>query len=359
MQRVIITTGGTGGHIFPALAVAEELKAQYPDIAILFMGAQYGPEKKLALQAGLEFAGLPVRGLLGRGWRAAGAACAMVRAVVQACGIIRRFKPDIVAGFGGYAAFAPVMAARLCHVPCLLHEQNAIPGTANKTLARLTHKVCLSLPVAQGFAPEKCVLTGNPVRKSVAALYGTVAKSDTRHVLIMGGSLGAHALNMYIVSILPQLKAAGIELLHQTGVNDATAVQQAYVAAGYDAACVSPFIDDMAAAYRWADVVFCRSGATTVAELAAAGKAAIFVPFPYAIHDHQTYNARSMTQCGAAVLVPEKDLPQTDVVALLCDLFLHQEKIQAMAQAAHGQAHIDAAAAVVREIQLLVKGNNE
>jgi UDP-N-acetylglucosamine--N-acetylmuramyl-(pentapeptide) pyrophosphoryl-undecaprenol N-acetylglucosamine transferase len=359
MQRVIITTGGTGGHIFPALAVAEELKAQYPDISILFMGAQYGPEKKLALQAGLEFVGLPVRGLLGRGWKAAGAACAMLRAVVQAYGIIRRFKPDIVAGFGGYAAFAPVMAARLCRVPCLLHEQNAIPGTANKTLARLTHKVCLSLPVAQGFDPKKCVVTGNPVRSSVAALYGAIAQGDTRHLLIMGGSLGAHALNNYIVSILPQLKAAGIELLHQTGVNDVDAVRHAYVAAGYDAACVNAFIDDMAGAYRWADVVFCRSGATTVAELAAAGKAAIFVPFPYAIHDHQTHNARSMTQCGAALLVPEQELPQTDVVALLLDLFSHKEKLQSMAQAAHEQAHIDAAAAVVREMNCLVKGKYE
>lgn len=353
MQRVILTTGGTGGHIFPALAVAEELKHACPNVRILFMGAQYGPEKQLAAQAGLDFIGLPVRGLLGRGFRAVGAAAAMCGAVLLAWRELGAFRPDIVAGFGSYAAFAPVFAARLRGIPCLLHEQNAICGASNRTLGRLVQKICLSLPVESGFNPAKCVLTGNPVRRSVAALYGGAPQRVSRHLLVMGGSLGAHALNEYIVGILPQLKEAGVQVLHQTGARDESAVREAYVRAGYAADCVCAFIDDMAAAYAWADLAFCRSGATTVAELAAAGKPAVFVPFPHAIHDHQTCNARSMTECGAAMMVAEKDLPHMDVARLLARLFSEEGTLRHMGEAAHSQARIDAAAAVVREMRAL------
>ncbi|MGN0009482.1 MAG: undecaprenyldiphospho-muramoylpentapeptide beta-N-acetylglucosaminyltransferase [Desulfovibrionaceae bacterium] len=353
MQRVILTTGGTGGHVFPALAVAEELKLACPDVRILFIGGQYGPERQLATQAGLEFVGLPVRGLLGRGIRAVGAAAAMVGAVFSASRELARFRPDVVAGFGGYAAFAPVMAARLCGVPCLLHEQNAVPGSCNRVLGRMARKICLSLPVSSGFAPEKCVLTGNPVRRSVAALYGGATARDSRRLLVMGGSLGAHALNMFIVDILPRLREAGVEILHQTGAQDEAAVREAYVRAGYGPDCVTAFIRDMAAAYAWADLAFCRSGATTVAELAAAGKPAVFVPFPYAIHDHQTCNARSMTECGAAMMVAERDLAHVDAGRLLIQLFADRDTLRRMGEAAHSRAHVDAAAAVVRELRAL------
>lgn len=169
MDKILLTTGGTGGHIFPALAVAEELLRRDPASRLLFVGSLYGPEERLARQAGIPFAGLPVRGFLGRGLKAVGAGARMSWAVLKALNIVRRFQPRAVAGFGGYAAFAPMLAARILGVPGILHEQNAVAGTSNQLLARLAQRVCLSLPGTEGFAPEKCVLTGNPVRRAVSA----------------------------------------------------------------------------------------------------------------------------------------------------------------------------------------------
>ena len=172
MERVLLTTGGTGGHIFPALAVAEDLRLRHPGVELLFVGSQYGPEQRLARAAGIDFIGLPVRGFLGRGLRAFAAAGRMACAVCRARGIIRRFRPQVVAGFGGYAAFAPMLAARLAGVPTVLHEQNAIAGMSNRILGRLARRICLSLPGTEGFDASRPVLPGNPVRAAVVALAG-------------------------------------------------------------------------------------------------------------------------------------------------------------------------------------------
>jgi len=232
MRRVILTTGGTGGHIFPALAVAEEITRRHPKARILFLGGQYGPEADLAARAGLEYVGLPVRGVMGRGLRAVAAAGAMALGVWRAVSVVRRFDPDMVVGFGGYAAFAGVLAARLCGRPAAIHEQNSIPGLTNRLLGRVVQRVFLSLPDTAGIFPaRRCVLTGNPVRAAIVAsgeAAATPRSARSRRLLVMGGSLGARAVNEAVVAALPALRDAGVELWHQTGTADWERVRAGY-----------------------------------------------------------------------------------------------------------------------------------
>ena len=355
MERLLLTTGGTGGHIFPALAVAEEARRLHPGVRILFVGSQYGPEGEWARKAGLDFVGLPVRGFIGRGLRSVGAACGMAVALVRALWLVRSFRPQVVAGFGGYAAFAPVAAARFWGIPVAVHEQNAVAGVSNKTLGRMAHKVLLSLAGTQGFAAHKCVLTGNPVREAVAAVGQQDCAFDRKHLLITGGSQGATALNKAVVAALPRLMEAGVTWKHQTGQRDLAWVREAYAAAGCDTEWAQPFIHDMAEAYAWADLVLCRSGATSVAELAAAGRGSVLVPFPFATHDHQTHNARLLAETGAAMMVAEKDLEIFDMTALLLRLLGEPHTLADMGRAALAEARPDAAQAVVREISALIE----
>ena len=351
MDNILLTTGGTGGHIFPALAVAEELRRRNPNASLLFVGSLYGPEERLMRQAGIPFEGLPVRGLLGRGFKAVGAGAQMALAVGKAVGILHRFKPDVVAGFGGYAAFAPMLAARILGVPGVLHEQNAIAGASNRFLARLARRVCISLPNTSGFDMKKCVFTGNPVRAAVSAVGQVDRHRQTRRLLVMGGSQGAHALNAFMLENLAEFRGAGVEIRHQTGITDEGSVRAAYVAAGYAPECVSAFIDDMAGAYAWADVTLCRAGASTVAELCAAGLPSVLVPFPYAIHDHQTRNAEVLTRSGAAVLVPEGRMAVQHMSDILLRLLTMPGEREPMTAAALAAARPDAAARVVAVLE--------
>lgn len=356
MERLLLTTGGTGGHIFPALAVAEALRRVCPQARILFVGSDYGPEARLAASAGLDFVGLPVRGVVGRGFRAAGSVARLLAATGRALAVVRRFRPQVVAGFGGYAAVAPMLAGRCLGVPCVLHEQNAVAGASNRLLAHLARKVCLSLPGSEGFPREKCVLTGNPVRAAVAAVGAEPRDFSGRHLLIMGGSLGAHAINMHMREHVPRLRAAGVAILHQTGSADVAAVRAAYVAAGYDPSCVTAFIDDMAAAYAWADLALCRAGATSVAELCAAGVPSVLVPFPFAAHDHQTRNAEALRDAGAALLVPQVHMESAGIVDRVLELLDDPRRRAAMSAAARRNARPDAADRVLREIRAVRVG---
>lgn len=358
MDKILLTTGGTGGHIFPALAVAEELRRRDPGAKLLFVGSEYGPEARLCARAGIDFAGLPVRGFLGRGLRALGAAARMSVAVGKAMALVRGFRPDAVAGFGGYAAFAPMLAARLCGVPAVLHEQNAVAGTSNRVLSRLAATVCVSLPGTRGFPAEKCVLTGNPVRAAIAHVAkrreGAAARG-TKRLLVLGGSQGAHSLNALMPGLLDRLRADGVEIRHQSGEKDLAATRAAYVAAGYAPECVSPFIDDMAEAYAWADLALCRAGASTVAELCAAAVPSVLVPFPAAIHDHQTRNAEVLATAGAARLVQERDFGCTDMAGLLAGLLRDAETLAAMGRSARSLARPDAAAAVADALEAVAR----
>ncbi|MDR3357820.1 MAG: undecaprenyldiphospho-muramoylpentapeptide beta-N-acetylglucosaminyltransferase [Desulfovibrio sp.] len=353
MRNVILTTGGTGGHIFPALAVAEEMRRQYPGLRLKFVGSLYGPEKEIMREKDISFEGLPVRGVLGRGPRAVAAAGMMAAAVAKAAGIVRRCKPQVVLGFGGYASFAPMLAAALLGVPSVLHEQNAAAGASNRLMGRFARRVCLSWPGTPGFARTKCVLTGNPVRAGIRAAGRETRGHRTRRLLVLGGSQGARALNVLLSEILPRLAAAGVEIRHQSGRNDEHDTRRAYASAGYSPKCVSAFIDDMAEAYRWADLVMCRAGASTTAELCVAGLPAVLVPFPYAAYDHQTHNARILEKAGAAVLLPESGLRPDRAGELLLELLENEERRGRMSLAALGMARPDAATrviAVLREV---------
>ena len=399
MKRIILTTGGTGGHIFPALAVAEELRRRNPGTMLLFMGGQYGQEADLAANSGLDFVGLPVRGILGRGLKGIWAGLGMVRGLVKAFRVISRIKPELVVGFGGYAAFAGVLAARIAGSPTAIHEQNAYPGMTNRLLGKVVDRVFLSLPDASGaFDTKKTVLVGNPVRAAIAELYekrlretglprpgtdadereeqsasgrgpgmsfyggvdapspfdvagqsgvaaasgmsGAAAPSDmsgevarsgppaeadatakaasdvkgaresaaTRspRLLVMGGSLGARAINRTMIPAVGALREAGIEIWHQTGASEYESVRAAYREAGADHVRVEPFIADMQRAYAWADLVLCRAGGSSMAEITAAGLPAILVPLPKAAQDHQRHNARFLEREGGAVVLEQE-----------------------------------------------------
>lgn len=356
MEKVILTTGGTGGHIFPALAVAEELRKRHPQIELLFMGSLYGPEKRLAEKNGLAFEGLNVRGFLGRGLKALPAALNMFISLLRAGKRIRNFKPDIVAGFGGYASFAPVLAAWLAKRPIIIHEQNAIPGAGNRFLSHLADRVCISIPGTGGLG-ERTRLCGNPVRAVFGQTYHRrqAKKEMGKNLLILGGSQGAHALNEFIMENLSDLARAGIKLRHQTGERDLEAVKKAYIQANLDSSQVFSFMDNMAEAYEWADLILCRAGASTIAEICACGLPAVFVPLPTAIYDHQTKNAQALEKTGAALLVPEAELKGKDAIGMILELLGNKEKLHEMGSTAHKMAKMNAAALLVDCMEETVK----
>ncbi|WP_294558258.1 undecaprenyldiphospho-muramoylpentapeptide beta-N-acetylglucosaminyltransferase [uncultured Mailhella sp.] len=358
--RIIITTGGTGGHIFPALAVIEALRKKHPDVEVLFVGGLYGPEKDLASRAGVPFRGLPVRGFLGRGFKALSAGAAMLAGVWKALFIVRSFRPDAVMGFGGYAAFASVFAARLLGRPCALHEQNAIPGAANKILGRMVKRICLSWPQSRqepSFPEERCVLTGNPIRAGIAAL-GEQARENGMHLLVMGGSQGARAINNMVISMLPALREAGVHIVHQTGEGEYESVRLGYLEAGFSPeetdAIVRPFIHDMAEVYASSSLALCRAGATSLAELAATGTPSVLIPFPFAAHDHQTGNARAMQDAGGGILLPQKDAQRMaeegSLAPMLIELLRDKERLAAMRKGALTLARPHAASDVAEEL---------
>ncbi len=353
IRRAVLTTGGTGGHIFPALSVAEELRRRAPDAEILFIGGAYGPEGGLAEKAGLRFAALKVRGVLGRGLKAVAAAALLACGVVQARGLLADFRPQVVAGFGGYAGFCPVLAARTLGIPAVVHEQNSVPGAANRLLARFASRVCVTYPDETGaFPAAKLARTGNPVRAAILGLRDR-ARPERRdqglRLLVVGGSQGARALNSAVATAWPRLRGLGVELWHQTGALDLSRMQEAYAATG--GARVAPFIEDMAEAYAWADLVTARAGATTLAELTVAGLPSLLVPFPFATHDHQTVNARYLAARGGAVLLPEPELTPERLEREIGELVRSPDRLAAMAAAARGEGRPDAASAVADELE--------
>lgn len=356
MEKVILTTGGTGGHIFPALAVAEELRKRYPKIELLFIGSLYGPEKRLAEKNGLAFEGLNVRGFLGRGFRAVPAALNMMKSIWQARKLIKKFNPDVVGGFGGYASFAPVVAAWLGKKPIIIHEQNAIAGAGNRFLSRLADKICVSIPGTKGLG-AKALISGNPVR----AVFGEVyhkrldKKGKGKNLFILGGSQGAHALNKFIIENLSTFVREGINLRHQTGEKDLHLAREAYIHANLDPGQAFAFIDDMAEAYEWADLILCRAGASTIAEICACALPTIFVPLPIAIYDHQTKNARALEKAEAALLIPEAELKEDNTIRIILDLLNDQEKLQSMGKAAYKLAKPDAAGILVDCMEEIAK----
>ncbi|WP_187170621.1 undecaprenyldiphospho-muramoylpentapeptide beta-N-acetylglucosaminyltransferase [Salidesulfovibrio onnuriiensis] len=352
MDRVVLTTGGTAGHIFPALAVADELRSRNPECAILFLGGN-GPEGALAHKHGLEFRELPAKGIMGKGLGAKiNGVLQVFRGILKARGELKNFKPQVVAGFGGYAGFSPVIAATMQGIPSAVHEQNSVPGVTNRLLGKRVDRVFLSFEdTTGGFPAAKTQRTGNPVRKEIFEARGKAGAG--RNLLILGGSQGAKAINDAVIDMLPGLMERGITLLHQAGSADKDRVRRAYEQAGANPAQVKGFMEDMGAAYAWADLAICRSGASTVFEIAAAGVPAIFVPFPFATHDHQTMNARAMEQAGAARLVPQGEI--AGLANMVRDLMESPETLRTMAEKAASNAAPRAAAAIADGLEQLAE----
>jgi UDP-N-acetylglucosamine--N-acetylmuramyl-(pentapeptide) pyrophosphoryl-undecaprenol N-acetylglucosamine transferase len=338
VTTVLIMAGGTGGHVFPALAVADVLRARA--CRVVWLGTQRGIESRLVPAAGIPVEWVRVAGLRGKGvgsWLAA--PLRLLQALADAVGAIRRAQPDVVLGLGGFVAGPGGLAARLLGRPLVIHEQNAIAGLTNRVLARFAHTVAEAFPGS--FAPAVgAVAVGNPVRRAIEALSG-VARTphQPRRLLVFGGSQGAAALNRMVPAALALLdRAERPAVLHQTGRDRRESVAGSYAALDVEAE-VREFIDDMAAAYGWADLAIARSGALTVAELAVAGLPAVLVPFPAAVDDHQTLNARFLANRGAAVLLPEEGLTTERLAGELRTLLgADARALVAMAEAAHRAA---------------------
>lgn len=353
MEKAILTTGGTGGHIFPALAVAEELRRRHPAMELLFVGGEYGMEKDLLAKTGIPFLALPVRGVLGRGLKSLTAMMKLGASTLEARKILKGFAPDVVAGFGGYASFPTMLAAKTLGIPALLHEQNAIAGASNKILARLGVKVCATLPGTSGFAKIEEV-TGNPVRASLRKIR---PKSfvGAKRLFVLGGSQGAAGLNRFMADALPYFAANSVEIIHQCGKKDEQWLKKAYKKFAFPENSVRAFIDDIAGVYEWADLILCRSGASTIAEICIAGVPAVFVPFPAAIHDHQTWNAKILQKTGGALLVPESELETAGTREIILKLLENPEKLAEMSSALLKMARPEAAARIVDNLEKLAK----
>jgi UDP-N-acetylglucosamine--N-acetylmuramyl-(pentapeptide) pyrophosphoryl-undecaprenol N-acetylglucosamine transferase len=344
--RITIMAGGTGGHVFPALAVAHELATR--GWQVHWLGTPDSFEARVVPQQGFEIDTIAAFRLRGQGLRdRLLAPLRLLRAMHQAWQVLRRRRPQVVLGMGGFVTGPGGLVSRLLRMPLVVHEQNAIPGMTNRWLARLASRVLEAFPGSFP-AATGALATGNPVRPEITALGPPEPIGGDRalHLLVMGGSLGAQALNEGVPAALALVPAEERPAVrHQAGRGKAEAARAAYLAAGVTAT-VSEFVDDMAEAYRWADLVICRAGALTVSELMAAGLAAVLVPFPFAVDDHQTVNARFLTRAGAARLLPQTELQPDRLAALLRSLLSDRALLHAMAGEAYRLARRDAATRV-------------
>ena len=344
-RSILIMAGGTGGHIFPALAVADVLRAQ--EWQVTWLGAPNSMEAELVPKHGYQMAAVRFSGLRGKGLlRKLLLPLNLAVALWQSAAAMLRYRPDVVLGMGGYITFPGGLMAALLRRPLVIHEQNSIAGLSNKVLSFLANKVLTGFPDVL----PKAIWCGNPVRSQIANLAPPerryLKRTGSLNLLVVGGSLGAKALNESVPHALTQLPIdARPTVLHQTGRAHHASVVALYQQLGV-AADIQPFIDDMAECYANADLVICRSGALTVAELAAAGVASLLIPFPFAVDDHQTHNARCLSDAGAAILLPQPQLTAAKLAALLTEL--SREKLTAMAQKARSMAKVDAAETVAK-----------
>ncbi len=307
--------GGTGGHIFPALAIAKALSTKGHEV--LWLGSKQGMENSLVPDAGFTIYTMSITGLRGKGLlRWFFAPIRLLRAIVDALQLFRRHRPDVVVGMGGFVSGPGGVASFLLGVPLVIHEQNSVAGLTNRLLQHLAVKVCCAFPQVFNKRGEKYTVTGNPVREDILQLPPLVQRYAQRqntdlHLLILGGSLGAKTLNEKVPKAITRLLAEGktYQVWHQCGKKHWQSDKPLYPEK--EEIRVEPFITDMAAAYAWADVIICRAGALTISEIAAAGCASLFVPYPYAVDNHQYYNALYMQQAGAAEIVQDSELNVT------------------------------------------------
>lgn len=365
-MKLIIAGGGTGGHLFPGIAVAEEFLARDPANEVLFVGTERGIEARAVPAAGYRLELISAAGIRGkRGISQISGIAKMFYGYAQSRKVLKAFRPDLVLGVGGYASLPMVLAAGGMRIPRFIHEQNAIPGQTNRLLARFVDQVFITLQEsARYFPPDKILLTGNPLRRQILDSVGRGQETKDRnssaeaclHLFVFGGSQGAHAINMAMIEALPSLKNSPVRLdiTHQTGEKDCEEVSKAYRAAGIDAR-VTPFIGDMASEYARADLIICRAGATTIAEVTACGKACLFIPFPHAVDDHQRRNAEALLKKDACFMLLEQELSGERLAKVIHELARDAETVKQTGKFAFSLARLDAARIIVDE---MLKGQN-
>jgi UDP-N-acetylglucosamine--N-acetylmuramyl-(pentapeptide) pyrophosphoryl-undecaprenol N-acetylglucosamine transferase len=354
-ETIVIAGGGTGGHLYPGIAIAEELQRRRPGVEIAFAGAGLPLEREILDRHGFRHLAIRSGGVVGKSLagRARGAVRAF-RGLWQATGALLRMRPRAVVGVGGYASGPMVLAAVLLRVPTLIQEQNAMPGLTNRLLAPWVRRVAIAFDEARHAFGGRGEVTGNPIRAAFREVKRKT-RGEGFQVLIFGGSQGARALNSAVIDALAILEPQrlGLRITHGTGAADFERVQAAYAARGFEVA-VSPYIARILEAYERADLVVARAGASTVSEIAACGRASILVPLAAAAHDHQRWNARKFAEAGAAVLLEEKDLSGETLARAILALRNDPTRLLAMERAAASLARPDAAARIADMIEELI-----
>ncbi len=341
-NTIMIMAGGTGGHVYPALAVAQNLQDKGWQVS--WLGTQKGLESRVIPEQGIEIDWLTVSGLRGKSRLALlKAPFMLLLACKQAKTALQKRQPDVVLGMGGFVAGPGGLMAKIMGIPLIIHEQNRIPGTTNRLLSGIANVVLEAFP-GSFKKPTNAVCTGNPLRKffSEAAKNKQFRNNKSLHILVVGGSLGAHILNMIVPSAIASVKE--IRIKHQTGEKDFQQVKGDYAANRVNAEVVS-YIDNMAAVYHWADLIICRAGAMTISEIAATGLPSILIPYPYAIDDHQTVNARYLADAGAGVLIPQQQLTADLLAETINNV---RSKLEQMSHAARQCARLDASEKVAQ-----------
>ena len=361
-MRMIIAGGGTGGHLFPAIALAEEMVQRSSKTEVLFIGVRNGIEARVLPDEGWPVRFITAEGVKGRGLMALlRGVIKMTYGTVQSLGIIRGFKPSCVLGVGGYVSAPALIAARLLGISTVIHEQNSMPGLANRMLGKISHKVFLTYSGSKRFFfHEKVMITGNPVRKKILDAFKTLdkSKSDDFTLFVFGGSRGAgkindlapEAINEFDMKVKRELK-----VIHQTGSDDFKKVKKAYEKNGINAE-IHSFIKDMAQVYMEADLVICRAGATTISELLVAGKPSLLIPYPFAADDHQRKNAEAVVAGGAAKMISEDHLSAKVLAGELKGFYADKDGLADMAGKAKAMARPDASRLICDEIERLVNG---
>jgi UDP-N-acetylglucosamine--N-acetylmuramyl-(pentapeptide) pyrophosphoryl-undecaprenol N-acetylglucosamine transferase len=365
--RIIISGGGTGGHIFPAVSIANAVKAKCPDAKILFIGAEGRMEMTRVPEAGYEIKGLPVRGLIRPLWspKNIGVMIDFFLSRHKVKRIIKSFKPQVAVGVGGYASAPTLNAAAAMGIPCLIQEQNSYAGVTNRSLAKKAAKICVAYDEMERFFPaDRIIKTGNPVRQ--ALLANTMTKAEAREamglqkdlptILVIGGSLGARTINNSIAAGIQRFEQAGIQVVWQTGKFYAEECERKAKEANAKIVRPQAFISDMATAYKAADIVISRAGASSISELCLLGKASILVPSPNVAEDHQTKNARALSDKGAAVFVPDNQAERTLVEEAVA-LVSNATAIEKLEQEVKKLALPDSADIIADEVLKLVKNS--
>lgn len=330
--KLMISAGGTGGHVFPAIAVAKELRARGVDIS--WLGTKRGLEARVVPENNIPIHWVTVEGLRGKSlFSLMTAPFNLLRAIWQSRAVLKAEKPDCVLGMGGFVAGPTGLAAKLLGIPLVIHEQNAVAGLTNSFLAKIASRALSGFPNVEGL-PKKTIWLGNPVRSDIV-INASDSKVDATslNVLVVGGSQGAYSFNAYLPKAFSNLALKNLNIWHQSGRGNQVAVEQLYSENRVEAK-VAEFIDDMASAYRWSDVLICRAGAMTIAECSAAGKAALLVPYPFSAGDHQDFNAQALVDVGAAIKVDNSELAKSAFTRVLNEFLSDREKLLQMGVAA-------------------------